>query len=99
MGSDCLENTTNHYGIDMQTKNTIDAMQWTVNNMITQHTPGVKVTQEQYRQWAAGFVFEGLRNQRYGQSFCRHFGITDNILFYAGTVSEADQYIRENYIE
>lgn len=58
-----------------------------------------KISHEQYLQWAAGFVFESLRNQRYGQSFCNYFGITDNILYYAGTVSEADEYIRKNYVE
>jgi len=58
----------------------------------------VRVTQEDYEQWARGFVFEGLRDQRYGQSFCNRFGIRDNILFYASTVEEADQYIQKNYL-
>ena len=56
------------------------------------------VSQDQYQQWAAGFVFEALRNQRYGQSFCRQFGIQDNILYYSTTVADADRYIRENYV-
>ena len=59
----------------------------------------IKVTEEQYQQWARGFIFEGLRNQRYGQSFCRHFNIRDNILYYSGTVSDADRYIREMYVK
>jgi len=58
-----------------------------------------KISRSAYDQWARGFVFEGLRNQRYGQSFCNRFGIQDNILFYAGTVEEADRYIQENYVE
>ena len=57
-----------------------------------------KVSQHEYEQWARGFVFEGLRNQRYGQSFCNRFNIQDNILFYTSTVEEADQYILKNYI-
>ena len=56
------------------------------------------ITKEQYRQWAAGFVFEGLRGQRYGQSFCNQFGIKDNILYYSSTVEEADRYIQRNYV-
>jgi hypothetical protein len=58
----------------------------------------VRVSQEDYEQWARGFVFEGLRDQRYGQSFCNRFGIQDNILFYASTVEEADRYILKNYV-
>ncbi len=57
------------------------------------------ITQQQYQQWAARFIFDGLRNQRYGQSFCNHFQIHDNILFYSRTVDEADRYILENYVE
>lgn len=57
-----------------------------------------KISQEDYEQWARGFVFEGLRDQRYGQSFCNHFNIRDNILFYTSTVEEADQYILKNYV-
>ena len=58
----------------------------------------VRVSREDYDQWARGFVFEGLRDQRYGQSFCNRFGIQDNILFYTSTVEEADRYIQKNYV-
>jgi hypothetical protein len=57
-----------------------------------------KISKKDYDQWARGFVFDGLRNQRYGQSFCNYFDITDNILFYAQTVDEADRYIQKTYI-
>lgn len=57
-----------------------------------------KVPRKAYEQWARGFIFEGLRDQRYGQSFCNHFDIRDNILFYTSTVEEADLYIQENYV-
>lgn len=66
--------------------------------MNDQPTGFTAVSQDQYRQWAAGFVFEALRDQRYGQSFCRKFGIQDNILYYTSTVADADRYIRENYV-
>lgn len=67
--------------------------------MATPTTKSEKITQEQYLQWARGFVFEAMRDQRYGQSFCNRFGIQDNILFYASNVADADRYIRENYLE
>ncbi len=76
-------------------------MKWTVNEMMQDRgDPDYikQVTQEQYDQWARGFVFDGLRDQRYGQSFCNHFDIHDNILYYATTVAEADRYIRKVYI-
>jgi hypothetical protein len=57
-----------------------------------------RVTQQQYQQWARGFVFEGLRNQRYGQSFCNQFGVTDNILYYERDYQTADAYIRKVYV-
>ena len=57
-----------------------------------------KISRSEYEQWTRGFVFEGLRNQRYGQSFCNYFNITDNILYFAGSMAEADQYIQKNYI-
>lgn len=58
----------------------------------------VLVSRHDYEQWARGFVFEGLRDQRYGQSFCNRFGIRDNILFYSSSVEEADHYIQKNYV-
>ena len=76
------------------------AMSHMVDELMQDRRPEHKgyVPREAYEQWARGFVFEGLRNLRYGQSFCNRFGIQDNILFYSSTVEEADRYIQENYI-
>lgn len=57
------------------------------------------VTNEEYEQWAAGFLFDGLRNLRYGQSFCNKFNIRDHILYYSTSVDDADRYIRLNYVK
>ena len=72
-----------------------------VQELLDQSEPrnNAAVTPEQYLHWARGFVFEGLRNQRYGQSFCNYFGIDDNILFYCDTVAKADEYIKKHYIK
>ena len=58
------------------------------------------ITYQEYRDWQRGYIFDGLRSVRYGQSFCNHFSITDNILFYHVllTTEEADRYIRRTYI-
>lgn len=76
------------------------AMSHIVDELMQDPIPNspIKISRYEYEQWARGFVFEGLRNQRYGQSFCNHFNIRDNILFYTSTVEEADQYILENYV-
>ena len=60
--------------------------------------PNKKVSLKDYDSWAAGFIFEAMRDQRYGQSFCNKFNIHDYILYYTRTVEEADTYIRKNYI-
>ncbi len=58
-----------------------------------------KITHQEYRDWQRGYIFDGLRSLRYGQSFCNHFDISDNILFYnILTQSDADQYIRKVYL-
>jgi hypothetical protein len=77
-------------------------MSWTVNEIMKTHqsTEPIKtVTQEQYQQWAREFTFDGLKDLRYGQSFCNYFGITDNILFYSRTPTEADRYIQKVYVK
>jgi hypothetical protein len=71
-----------------------------VDELLQDREPtSTKVSRDSYEQWARGFVFDGLRDQRYGQSFCNRFGIRDNILFYSSTVEEADRYIQEHYIK
>ena len=61
------------------------------------HNP---ISQEDYDQWREDFVWEALHGQRYGQSFCNRFKITDNHLFYApGDIAWCDNYIRKHYID
>lgn len=57
-----------------------------------------RITPAQYDAWRRHFVFDGLRNLSYGESFCRYFQIRDNILRFSHTVSEADQYIQHRYL-
>jgi hypothetical protein len=57
------------------------------------------ISQEDYALWKKDFIWEALHGQRYGQSFCNHFGITDNHLYYApGDIAWCDKYIRETYL-
>lgn len=56
------------------------------------------VGQADYSAWQHGFVFDALQGLRYGQSFCNHFNITDNILFYERDLEWADTYIRSYHV-
>ena len=57
------------------------------------------VTPEAFEQWRQNFTFEGLRGQRYGQSFCNRFGISDNLLYYTQwPVEQVNDYIERYYI-
>jgi hypothetical protein len=58
------------------------------------------VTQQQFEQWRQEFTFDALHGQRYGQSFCNRFGITDNLLYFTTwSVEQIDRYIEKNYVD
>lgn len=59
----------------------------------------ITVTPAQYEDWRRGFIFDGLRNLSYGQSFCRRFGIRDHILNRSTSGHEQDPYIRKFYVQ
>ena len=62
--------------------------------------PRAAISQEDYDLWRRDFIWESLHGQRYGQSFCNRFGITDFHLFYSsGDIEWSDNYIKKNYIE
>lgn len=57
------------------------------------------IDRDDYEQWKKDFIWEALHGQRYGQSFCNRFGITDNHLYYApGDMAWCDEYIRKTYL-
>jgi len=57
------------------------------------------INQGDYEQWKKDYIWEALHGIRYGQSFCNHFGITDNHLYYApGDIAWCDTYIRNTYL-
>jgi hypothetical protein len=60
--------------------------------------PHKKITQIEFESWQAQASFDIMKGARYGQSFCNHFGITDNILYYEFSWLNADEYIRRAYI-
>ena len=63
------------------------------------YAPGIKITQKQFDEWQKQLSFDLLQGLRYGQSFCNHFGITDNILYYEFSWLNAEEYIKRAYID
>lgn len=57
------------------------------------------ITEAAYLTWQHSYVFDALQGLRYGQSFCNHFDITDNILFYERDRPWADNYIQTYYVK
>jgi len=58
----------------------------------------VKITRDEYNLWQKDYTWEALHGIRYGQSFCNHFNINDNKLYYTRDSVWADDYIQETYI-
>ena len=71
-----------------------------VNQLTGQRAEYVrKVSQLEFDTWKKEGVFDGLRNQRPGQSFCAKFNIQDNLLYFSQTPEEAYAIIRKRYLQ
>jgi hypothetical protein len=67
----------------------------TTENMTARH---VRITKAQYADWKQQFTVDALRGQRYGQSFCNRFGITDYLLYFTTEIEWCEDYIRKTYL-
>ena len=62
-------------------------------------TPIKQISLKQYVEWKNQYTFDGLRGLRYGQSFCNHFDVQDNLLHYTTfDVDQCNDYIMKQYI-
>jgi len=69
-------------------------------NLTAEPTVAIKtVSLYEYEQWQELYTWDAIQDQRYGQSFCNHFDITDHRLFYERDWVRCDQMIRREYIE
>ena len=68
--------------------------------MLAQHGRPAQetLTQESFDQWCHGYIFDAMRNQRFGQAFCNHFGITDNLVYYERDAEKCKAMIRKQYL-
>lgn len=56
------------------------------------------VTEANYLEWQKLYTWHALADQRYGQSFCNQFGITDNRLYYERDYVKCDKIIRREWL-
>jgi hypothetical protein len=71
-----------------------------ITNLTAEPTAAIKtVSLRDYEQWQELYTWDAIQNQRYGQSFCNRFDITDHRLFYERDWVRCDQMIRREYIE
>ena len=76
------------------------SIQHTINEIMVRSrglTRQAYLTPTNYKVWKRGYVFDGLRGIRFGESFCNYFGIADNILHYERDADRAEDYIRKTY--
>jgi hypothetical protein len=59
--------------------------------------PG-SVSEDNYHEWQKIYTWHALVDQRYGQSFCNHFGISDNRLYYERDWVKCDSIIRSEWL-
>ena len=83
----------------MSGRNVFERMMNEVINPSIPSAPYKKITQAEFDSWQAQASFDIIKGARYGQSFCNHFGIKDNILYYEFSWLNADEYIRRAYLE
>jgi hypothetical protein len=72
-----------------------------VNNMTEDYQELVEdnsVSIELYELWKREYTWDALMNLRYGQSFCNHFGIKDNRLYYERDWVKCDSIIRVDWL-
>lgn len=58
-----------------------------------------RVSQAEYQEWQKQYCFDALRGQRYGQSFCNYFNITDNRIFFDSDVERCDRMIQREWVD
>jgi hypothetical protein len=69
-----------------------------VEQLVSERTESKTITADQYQQWQELYTWDAIQDQRYGQSFCNHFDITDYRLFYERDWVKCDKMIRREYI-
>jgi hypothetical protein len=57
------------------------------------------VSEANYHEWQKIFTWDALVDQRYGQSFCNHFGIRDARIWHEWDWRRCDRLIQREYLD
>lgn len=80
--------------------NVFDQLVTETTTTTTRDTMINHISEADFELWQRDYIWEALHGQRYGQSFCNRFGITDNLLYYTTwNPEQVDDYIRRTYLE
>jgi len=56
------------------------------------------ISEDNYLEWQKFYTWEALTDQRYGQSFCKHFDVKDHRLYYERDWVKCDTIIRSEWL-
>lgn len=58
------------------------------------------ITAEQYEEFQKAWIFYILKEYRYGQAFCEHFGLgTNNVLYHFRDEDISRRWINQTYLK
>lgn len=58
-----------------------------------------KISKREYKKWLAQYCFDALKNISFGESFCKRFNISDNVLRYIQDRSLCENHIQLTYLK
>lgn len=77
------------------------ALAWTIDQLLhLDRRPPKRISRADYEDWQHYVViWDCVQGQRYGQSFCNRFDISDVWLYNCNSKKHADPYIKKNYVK
>lgn len=81
---------------------TSDNRYWDIANLLDDNSNKMynTISAEDYAQFEIEWVVYILKEYRYGQAFCEHFGIDQyNVLYYFQDEVVARRWIKENFLQ
>lgn len=67
--------------------------------MSTETETKPRIKKSEYVKWKKGVVFDQLKGQKFGPSFCQRFGIEDALLYFnTMNPDQAEKYIKKTYL-
>lgn len=57
------------------------------------------ISAKAYQKWRKLFVWQALKGSRFGEAFCKHFGIRDYRIQFAATVDSAETIIYREWVK